>query len=90
MKKIAHLVYEEQEETDEYGSFIRSFTTITRMTNPVIDGKFTSGGWFSPFRIVKEEVQNLANKYGEVIYDKTRGRYIYPNKEEAIKNEKKI
>jgi len=86
--KSAHLVYGWHEETDEYGNYVNSHFTLTRFSNPVVSGEFTSKAWFSMPVKVEKDVQSLANEKNEVIYDAIRDRYVYP-KEKEVNNLKK-
>ena len=92
MAKIAYLVYSTVEEKDEYGKFVRVKEILTRYSNPVIDGKFTGHAWFSPPEEVGEDPQTLADRYGEVVFDKDTREYIYPQKQrrEYAKSERRV
>ena len=79
--KVAHLVYETVDEVDEYGSFVRTKSLLTRYTNPVVNGYFSGYGQFSAPVEVTETPQELANKSGEVIFNKDSREYIFPAKE---------
>ena len=82
-KQMAFLVYRQIDELDEYGSYVSSKKVLVRYTNPVVDGKFTGGGWFAPPYEVEEDVQTLANERGEIIWDDIHQKYIVPqNREE--------
>ena len=81
MKK-AYLVLSVVDEEDEYGSYVRTKMTLTRYTNPVINGKFTGHAWYSMPREIPlgKSPQDVANEYGEVIFYAEDGRYYYPEK----------
>jgi len=77
-KRIAHLVYRQVDEVDEYGKFVDIHFEVVRLTNPVIDGKRTGNGWFAPSVRTSLTAQEFADKHREVVFDETTGEYVYP------------
>jgi len=78
-KKIAHLVISDSPVMGEYGEVMRERILLTRYTDPIVDGVFTSRAWFSMFREVNSSAQELADEYNEVIYCKWEGKYYFPS-----------
>ena len=84
MKKeteIAHLYWSEVCEVDEYGAAKEYYNQVVRMTNPIVNGRFTGYGWYDMSCHTTLFPQEYANKVGEVVfytdsYDESG--YAYP------------
>ena len=79
-KKIAHLVISDSPVMGEYGEVIRERILLTRYTDPIVDGVFTSRTWFSMSQEVNSSAQELADEYNEAVYSEWEEKYYFPSK----------
>ena len=80
MEKIAHLVISDSPVMGEYGEVIRERILLTRYTDPIVDGVFTSRTWFSMSQEVNSSAQELADEYNEAVYSEWEEKYYFPSK----------
>ena len=78
--KIAHLVLSDSPIMGEYGEVIRERILLTRYTDPIVDGVFTSRTWFSMSQEVNSSAQELADEYNEAVYSEWEEKYYFPSK----------
>ena len=77
--KIAHLVLSDSPIMGEYGEVIRERILLTRYTDPIVDGVFTSRAWFSMSQEVNSSAQELADEYNEAVYSEWEEKYYFPS-----------